>query len=90
MGNHVKTVLYHDTVIQAMTKEKIYARVGPEFGNRAFSMALITRGLYGLIKSAERFRTLLADFLHSLGFNPSRCDRDVSMMIPLGMLRVVG
>ncbi len=67
--------------IQAMTKEKIYTRVGPEFGNRAYSMALITRALYGLTTSAERFRTLLADYLRSLGFNPSRYDRDVWMRL---------
>ena len=30
--------------IQVMTKEKIYARVGNEFGNRDFSMALIYPG----------------------------------------------
>ena len=40
-------------------------------------MALITRAFYGLTTSAERFRTLLADYLRSLGFNPSRYDRDV-------------
>ena len=67
--------------IQAMTKEKIYTRAGPEFGNRAFSMAIITRALYGLTTSAERFRTLLADFLRSLGFSPSRYDRDVWMRL---------
>ena len=67
--------------IQAMTKEKIYTRVGPEFGNRAYSMALITRALYGLTTSAERFRTLLADYLRSLGFTPSRYDRDVWMRL---------
>ena len=43
--------------VQAYTKEKIYTRVGPEFGDRAGSIALITRALYGLTKSAERFRT---------------------------------
>ena len=67
--------------IQAMTKEKIYTRVGPEFGSSAFSMAISTRTLYGLTTSAERFRTLLADFLRSLGFSPSRYDRDVWMRL---------
>ena len=65
--------------IQADTKEKIYTRVGTEFGDRAGCIALIVRALYGLTTSAERFRTLFADFLRSLGFNPTRYDRDVWM-----------
>ena len=35
------------------------------------------RALYGLTTSAERFRTMLVDFLRTLGFFPSRFDRDV-------------
>ena len=62
-----------------MTKEKFYTRVGPEFGYRAFSMALITRALYGLTTSAETFRTLLADYLRSLWFILLWYDRDVWM-----------
>ena len=57
--------------IQAKTKEKIYTRVGNEFGDRAGCIALIIRALYGLTTSAERFRTLFADFLRTLGFNPT-------------------
>ena len=47
--------------IQANTNEKIFTRVGSEFGDRAGSIALIVRALYGLTTSAERFHTLLAD-----------------------------
>jgi len=65
--------------IQATTNEKIFTRVGSEFGDRAGSIALIVRALYGLTTSAERFHTLLADFLRSVGFRPSRFDRDVWM-----------
>ena len=67
--------------IQAHTKEKIYTRVGNEFGDRAGCIALITRALYGLTTSAERFRTLFADFLRTLGFHPTRYDRDVWMRL---------
>ena len=52
--------------IQADTKEKIYTRCGPEFGNMDGSIALIVRALYGLCTSAERFRTLLVKFYHLL------------------------
>ena len=63
--------------IQATTKEKIYTRLGSEFTSRAGCIALIVKALYGLTTSAERFRTLLADFIRSLGFTPTRYDRDV-------------
>ena len=63
--------------IQADTNEKIYTRCGPEFVGREGSIALIVRALYGLCTSAERFRTLLANFLQTLGFAPTRYDRDV-------------
>ena len=67
--------------IQATTNEKIYTRLGNEFGSRATCIALIVKALYGLTTSAERFRTLLADFIRSLGFKPSRYDRDVWMRL---------
>ena len=44
-------------------------------------MTVITRALYGLTTSAERFRTLLADFLRSTGFTPSRYDKDMWMRL---------
>ena len=39
------------------------------------------RALYGLTKSAERFRTMLVDPLHTLGFIPSCIDRDVHVRL---------
>ena len=57
--------------IQAHTKEKIFTRCGSEFGSMEGSIAIIVRALYGLTTSAERFRTMLADFLRTLGFTPS-------------------
>ena len=63
--------------IQSKTNEKIFTRLGSEFWSRAGTIAIIYKALYGLTTSAERFRTLLADFIRSLGFTPSRYDRDV-------------
>ena len=54
--------------VQAKTKEKIYTRCGPGFGDNAGKIALIKRALYDLTTSAERFYTLLFDFLCTLGF----------------------
>ena len=65
--------------IQAKPKEKIYTRRGPEFGDHEHSIAIIVRALYGLTTSAERFRTMLADYLRTIEFIPSRFDRDVWM-----------
>ena len=41
--------------IQATTNEKIYTRVGNEFGNRSSCIAIIVKALYGLTTNAERF-----------------------------------
>ena len=63
--------------MHAHTKEKIDTKCGAGFGDRAGSIAVIVRTLYGLTTSAERFRTILADFLGPLEFTPSRFGRDV-------------
>jgi len=80
-GLKVTTGDIGNAFVQAHTKEKCYVQCGPEFGNKAGLIAIIIRALYGLTTSAERFRTLLADFLRSLGFIPSRFDRDVWMRL---------
>jgi hypothetical protein len=67
--------------IQAFTKEKVYTRCGPEFGSRHQCIAIISKALYGLTTSAERYRTLFADFLRGEGFKPTRYDRDVWMRL---------
>jgi hypothetical protein len=64
--------------IQATTKEKIYTS-GQEFGDKKGSIVVIVRALYGLTTSAERFHTMLADFLRTLEFIPSCFDREVWM-----------
>ena len=68
-----------NTFIQATTNENIFTRLGNEFGHRTGTIAIIVKALYGLTTSAERFRALLAGFICSLGFTPSRYDRDVWM-----------
>ena len=78
------TVLCDDignAFIQANTKEKIFTRCGPEFGKRENSIAISVYALYGITISAERFRTMLADFLRTLFFVHSRFERDVWMRL---------
>ena len=67
--------------VTAKTKEKIYTRLGPEFEDRAGSIAVIVKALYGLTTSAERFRNLFADIIRKLGFQPTRFDRYVWMRL---------
>jgi len=67
--------------IQALTKEKVFTRCGPEFGDCHQCIAIIVKALYGLTTSAERYRTLFADFLRNLGFKPIRYDEDVWMQL---------
>ena len=76
-------VLYGDigNAFQDKTKEKIYTRVGKELGDRTESIALITHTLCGLMISTEMFRTLFAGFFRTLGFHPTRFDRDMWMRI---------
>jgi len=80
-GLRVLTGDVGNAFIQANTAERVYTRVGPEFGEHDGKIALIVKALYGLTTSAERFRTLLADFLRTIGFIPSRYDRDVWMRL---------
>ncbi len=65
--------------IQAKTKEKCYTRCGAEFGSKAGCIAILVKALYGLTTSAHQWRNMLADFIRSMGFKPTRFDRDVWM-----------
>jgi hypothetical protein len=44
---------------------------GAEFGQYAECVAIIVQALYSLTTSAERWCSLFADFLRSLGFTPT-------------------
>ena len=61
--------------------ENIYTCCGPEFGSRVGSVVLIVRALYSLCTSAERFCSLLADFLKNMGLIPTRYNRNVWMRL---------
>ena len=66
--------------LNAKTKEKVYVICGKEFGPEYEGRAaLIVRALYGLASSANAWHTHLAETLVSMGFLPSKGDRDVWM-----------
>ena len=56
--------------VQAETKEKIYTRAGPEFGDRQGCMVIIKKALYGLSTSARQWSKRLSDSLRGIGFKP--------------------
>mmetsp|Transcript_52228 Transcript_52228/g.78006 ORF Transcript_52228/g.78006 Transcript_52228/m.78006 type:complete len:1156 (-) Transcript_52228:781-4248(-) len=67
--------------ITADCMEKVYSRAGPEFGELQDAIVLINKALYGLRSSSRAFRLKFAEFLRSLGFVPTRYDRDVWMRL---------
>ena len=62
-------------------RHRLVHEAGSEFGKRAGYIALIVRTLYGLTTGAEGSRTLLVDYIHSLGLTPLRYNRDVGVRL---------
>jgi len=67
--------------ISAPCREKIYSRAGAEFGDREGAILILKKALYGLRSSSKAFRCCFADYLRTLGFFPTRYDRDVWMRL---------
>jgi hypothetical protein len=65
--------------LMATTKEKMYTRLGPEFGDWAGKLAIIDKALYGLVGSCAQFHRHLCAELDKLGFRPSKADQDLWM-----------
>ena len=63
--------------VNAYTNEKVYAKAGPEFGDREGCIVIIVKALYGLCSSSERWHSHFATTLRSFGFSPTRFDNDV-------------
>ena len=59
------------------TKEKVYITAGKEFGPDLEGKRLVIyKSLYGLRTSAARFHEHLAEKLRTLGYKPTKADRD--------------
>ena len=65
--------------LESFTQEKVYIKAGPEFGERAGHILVIVRALYGLKSSGLRWSERFADVLRSMGFFPSKAERDIWM-----------
>ena len=76
-GLRVLTGGIENSFIQNRIAKKGYICVEQEFGAQTGKIALIVSTLYGFTTSAEQLYTMLAGFLHTIGFIPSRHDQDV-------------
>ena len=63
--------------LTAKFREKVWMRVGPEFGSDMGKRMLIVQALYRLKSSGATFRSLLAKTLHNLRYKPIEADPDV-------------
>jgi len=57
----------------------VYIVAGAEFGDREGHVLIISKALYGLHSSGLRWSKRLADVLRSMGFFPSKAEKDIWM-----------
>ena len=65
--------------LEALTKEKLFVRAGPGFGELEGHVLLVHKALYGLQTSGVRWHERLADCLRGMGFVPCRAEPDIWM-----------
>lgn len=65
--------------LEAETREKVYIKAGPEFGERQGHTLIIFKALYGLRSSGLRWHERLADCLRGMGFAPCKSEPDIWM-----------
>src|SRR6476620_2756814 len=67
-GMEVKASDIGNTYLTSPCEEKIWTRLGPEFGNDCGKKALIVRALYGPKSAGASFGCHLADCMRHLGY----------------------
>ena len=65
--------------LEAKTREKLYVKAGPEFGDLAGHFLVMDKGLYGTHSAGFRFAEHLADALRDFGWTQSKADPAVWM-----------
>ena len=65
--------------LEAFTKEKLFVKAGPEFGDQEGHILLVKKALYGLRTSGVRWHERLADCLRGMGFFPCKAEPDIWM-----------
>jgi hypothetical protein len=75
----VKTADIENAYLTAPVGEKIWCKLGQEFGQDAGKRAINVRALYGLKSAGASFRNHLADCMRHLGWEPCKADHDLWM-----------
>ena len=73
----VKTSDVKNAFLTAPCDEKVYTRLGPEFGEDEGKLALIVRALYGLRSAGQSYTRHIADCMRHLGWKPCLADSDL-------------
>jgi len=73
----VKASDIQNAYLTAPCSEKVWLRVGTEFGPNAGKRAIIVRALYGLKSAGSSFRNHLADCMDTLGYKSCLADPDL-------------
>ena len=73
----VKTAEIENTYLTAPVGEKIWYRLGPEFGADTGKTAIMVRALYRLKSAGASFRNHPASCMRHLGWDSSKADPDV-------------
>ena len=60
--------------LEAYTSERVYIEAGPEFGELAGHILLISKALYGLRTSSAQWGDRLADVMRELGFTQCKAE----------------
>ena len=75
----VKTADIENAYLTAPVSEKIWCKLGPEFGDDAGKTAIIVHALYGLKSAGASFRNHLANCMRHLGWSSCITDQDLWM-----------
>ena len=73
----VKASDMQNTFLTAPCEEKIWTKLGPEFGVDAGKSAILTRALYRLKSTGASFGNHIADCMRTLGYLPCKADPDL-------------
>ena len=74
------TLMYGDICnefLNSPSKEKIWSRAGPGFGEKEGCIIVLKKAIYGTKTAAKAFHDVLSDCLRKMGFLPTRADQDV-------------
>jgi hypothetical protein len=78
-GLHLWSTDIGNAYLESYTSERVYIVAGPEFGQRKDHLLIISKALYGLKSSGQRWHDRLYDCLRDLGWTPCKAEPDIWM-----------